>query len=276
MVKENLLKFDGTPLFPERIAYTVPYKLSEPRGELYKAVTDYVREEFNRAEALAEGEGRRGNASASRSPSCSAGSPPRPRRSTSRCAAAASGWRTRLARRRRSRGRDQLARRSALRELDDEDVEDLEDAADDEVEEPRRRSSTRRPRRGPIAELEAEIDTLAPARRRWPRGSAAAATDSKWERARRRSLQTSTEMFDADRAAPEARRLHRAPRHAELPRGADQHAARPRGGRRRHPRRHAAARSGGAAQERSSTTPTCGCCSPPTPPARASTSSAPT
>ena len=29
MVKENLLKFDGTPLFPERIAHTVPYKLSD-------------------------------------------------------------------------------------------------------------------------------------------------------------------------------------------------------------------------------------------------------
>jgi hypothetical protein len=29
MVKENLLKFDGTALFPERIAYTVPYKLSD-------------------------------------------------------------------------------------------------------------------------------------------------------------------------------------------------------------------------------------------------------
>lgn len=28
MVKENLLKFDGRPLFPERIAYTVPYQLS--------------------------------------------------------------------------------------------------------------------------------------------------------------------------------------------------------------------------------------------------------
>src|SRR5450756_525059 len=53
MVKENLLKFDGTPLFPERIAYTVPYKLSEAEAQLYKAVTDYVREEFNRAEALA-------------------------------------------------------------------------------------------------------------------------------------------------------------------------------------------------------------------------------
>src|SRR5258708_29270249 len=53
MVKENLLKFDGTPLFPERIAYTVPYKLSGPEARLYKEVTDYVRDEFNRAEALA-------------------------------------------------------------------------------------------------------------------------------------------------------------------------------------------------------------------------------
>ena len=52
MVKEHLLAFDGTPLFPERIAYTVPYTLSLAEAQLYKAVTDYVREEFNRAEAL--------------------------------------------------------------------------------------------------------------------------------------------------------------------------------------------------------------------------------
>src|SRR5215469_7013697 len=52
MVKENLLKFDATPLFPERLAYTVPYKLSTAEAQLYKAVTDYVRGEFNRAEAL--------------------------------------------------------------------------------------------------------------------------------------------------------------------------------------------------------------------------------
>jgi superfamily II DNA or RNA helicase len=52
MVKENLLKFDGRPLFPERIAYTVPYKLSDPEARLYRDVTDYVRQEFNRAEAL--------------------------------------------------------------------------------------------------------------------------------------------------------------------------------------------------------------------------------
>jgi len=52
MVKESLLKFDGTPLFPERIAYTVPYKLSDPEAALYAAVTQYVREEFDRAEKL--------------------------------------------------------------------------------------------------------------------------------------------------------------------------------------------------------------------------------
>src|SRR5262245_65794134 len=52
MVKESLLKFDATPLFPERIAYTVPYKLSDAEAQLYKAGTDYVREECNRAQAL--------------------------------------------------------------------------------------------------------------------------------------------------------------------------------------------------------------------------------
>jgi SNF2 family DNA or RNA helicase len=34
MVKESLLTFDATPLFPERIAYTVPYKLSDPEAQL--------------------------------------------------------------------------------------------------------------------------------------------------------------------------------------------------------------------------------------------------
>lgn len=52
MVKEQLLKFDGKPLFPQRIAYTVPYKLSALEASLYTAVTTYVREEFDRAEAL--------------------------------------------------------------------------------------------------------------------------------------------------------------------------------------------------------------------------------
>jgi len=54
MVKERLVRFDGTPLFPERIAYTVPYRLSDAEARLYKEVTDYVRQEFNRADALGD------------------------------------------------------------------------------------------------------------------------------------------------------------------------------------------------------------------------------
>ena len=52
LVKEDLLKFDGTPLFPERMAYTVNYDLSPKEAALYSAVTDYVQEEFNRADQL--------------------------------------------------------------------------------------------------------------------------------------------------------------------------------------------------------------------------------
>jgi superfamily II DNA or RNA helicase len=62
MVKEQILRFDGRPLFPERHAYTVPYALSDLEMALYGQVTDYVAEEMGRAERLAaEGEGRRGN-----------------------------------------------------------------------------------------------------------------------------------------------------------------------------------------------------------------------
>ena len=57
MVKERLLKFDGKPLFPERIAHTIPYKLSDSEADLYESVTTYVREEFDRAEALQNAKG---------------------------------------------------------------------------------------------------------------------------------------------------------------------------------------------------------------------------
>ena len=52
LVKEQLLKFDGTPLFPERRAYTVDYDLSDLEAALYEEVTHYVTEEFNRADKL--------------------------------------------------------------------------------------------------------------------------------------------------------------------------------------------------------------------------------
>src|SRR5262249_61334343 len=48
MVKEKLLKFDGTPLFPQRFANTLPYKLSDAEAQLYKMVTDYVRQEWRK------------------------------------------------------------------------------------------------------------------------------------------------------------------------------------------------------------------------------------
>lgn len=52
LMKENLFKFDGARLFPERRAHALPYELSEGESGLYKAVTKYVQEEFNRAAAL--------------------------------------------------------------------------------------------------------------------------------------------------------------------------------------------------------------------------------
>jgi superfamily II DNA or RNA helicase len=52
MVKEKLVKFDGTPLFPERRAYTVNYQLSDLEAALYEAVTDYVKTEMGKADQL--------------------------------------------------------------------------------------------------------------------------------------------------------------------------------------------------------------------------------
>ena len=53
MVKEDLYRFDEKPLFPERMAHTVPYRLSPAEAALYEAVTQYVREEFARADQAA-------------------------------------------------------------------------------------------------------------------------------------------------------------------------------------------------------------------------------
>src|SRR5690606_2227278 len=52
MVKEELVKFDNTPLFPERKAYTVNYTLSTLEAALYQAVTHYVETEMGKADQL--------------------------------------------------------------------------------------------------------------------------------------------------------------------------------------------------------------------------------
>ena len=55
MLKEEMVDFDGHALFPERRAYTVNYDLSDDEQDLYRAVTDYVTEEMNRADQLSKG-----------------------------------------------------------------------------------------------------------------------------------------------------------------------------------------------------------------------------
>ncbi len=160
MVKEHLLKFDGTPLFPERIAYTVPYKLSDPEAALYRDVTDYVRQEFNRAEAL-QNEGRAGTVGFALTilQRRLASSPEAIYQSLRR-------RRERLESRLRElellqRGAqvaDTLA--GAVPALGLEDVEDLEDAPDSEVEAAEDEILDQATAARTISELRAEIDTL--------------------------------------------------------------------------------------------------------------------
>src|SRR5262245_58766827 len=159
MVKESLLKFDGTPLFPERVAYTVPYKLSEAEAQLYKAVTDYVRGEFNRAEAL-QNDKRAGTVGFALTIL--------QRRLASSPEAIYQSLRRR---RERLEGRlreIELLHRAAVIStavteapaLDAEDVDDLEDAPDNEVEAAEEEILDQATAARTIAELKAEIETL--------------------------------------------------------------------------------------------------------------------
>lgn len=159
MVKENLLKFDGRPLFPERIAYTVPYRLSDPEVKLYKAVTDYVREEFNRAEALENGK-RAGTVGFALTilQRRLASSPEAIYQSLRR-------RRDRLEKRWRElellqRGAAVSARLEPGPLLDAEDVEDLDEAPENEVEAAEERVLDQATAAATLAELKTEIATL--------------------------------------------------------------------------------------------------------------------
>jgi SNF2 family DNA or RNA helicase len=160
MVKESLLKFDGTPLFPQRIAYTVPYKLSDAEAQLYKAVTDYVREEFNRADAL-ENDTRAGTVGFALT-------------ILQRRLASSPEAIYQSLRRRRERLESRLRELEVLQRsgqaapvvplaapsLDAEDVDDLEDAPDNEVEAAEEEILDQATASRTIAELRAEIETL--------------------------------------------------------------------------------------------------------------------
>jgi len=57
LVKEDLYTFQCTKLFPERRSYTAEYELSAAEKVLYERVTEYVREEMNRADRNADEKG---------------------------------------------------------------------------------------------------------------------------------------------------------------------------------------------------------------------------
>ena len=159
MVKESLVKFDGTPLFPERIAHTVPYKLSAAEARLYKEVTDYVREEFNRAEAL-QNDKRAGTVGFALTIL--------QRRLASSPEAIYQSLRRRRERLEKRRRELELLQRGAIAEalatatpmLDADDVEDLEDAPDHEVEATEEEILDQATAARTIGELKAEIATL--------------------------------------------------------------------------------------------------------------------
>jgi superfamily II DNA or RNA helicase len=193
LVKEQLLKFDGTPLFPERRAYTVGYKLSDPEAALYKSVTDYVREEFNRADAL-ENEGRKGTVGFALTIL--------QRRLASSPEAILQSLRRRRERLERRLREEQILKRGAalqdderLPSLTEEDIDDLDDAPDAEVEETEETVVDQATAARTIAELQAEIEilknleVLALKVRR-------SGTDKKWEELSS-LLQNHAEMFDA-------------------------------------------------------------------------------
>ena len=48
-IKEDMKNFDGTPLFLPRHVNTVTYNLSDPERDLYREVTTYVRNQYNKA-----------------------------------------------------------------------------------------------------------------------------------------------------------------------------------------------------------------------------------
>jgi len=159
MVKENLLKFDGKPLFPERIAYTVPFKLSEPEARLYKEVTDYVRQEFNRAEAL-QNDKRAGTVGfaltvlqrrLASSPEAIYHSLRRRRERLEKRMKELEDWQ-------RNEGTNQVFISGRL--LDPDDVEDLEEAPENEVENAEEEILDQATASSTIAELLTEIGTL--------------------------------------------------------------------------------------------------------------------
>ncbi|HEU0037121.1 MAG TPA: helicase-related protein [Kofleriaceae bacterium] len=186
MVKEEMVKFDATPLFPERKAYTVNYKLSDIEADLYQAVTNYVQTEMGKADQLdGQRKGMVGFALAALQ-----------RRLASSPEAIYQSLRRRHERLERRLREEKLGRRVQLiaetvTELPD-DEDDLNADEQENLEEQLVDQSTAAQT---IAELEAEIVILAGLEQQ-AKLLVASGQDRKWEELSR-ILQNSPEMHDA-------------------------------------------------------------------------------
>jgi superfamily II DNA or RNA helicase len=194
LVKEQLLKFDGTPLFPERKAYTVNFPLSDPELYLYKRVTDYVRQEFNRAEAL-QNEGRKGTVGFALTIL--------QRRLASSPEAIYQSLKRRRERLQKRLREEQLMKRAAELDLTEglpacsaDELEDIEDAPDFEVEETQEQIVDQASAARTIAELRAEIELLEELEEAALKVRQSG-TDRKWDELSK-LLQNNAEMFDAE------------------------------------------------------------------------------
>ena len=194
LVKEQMLKFDGKPLFPERRAYSPSYKLSDAEAHLYNEVTEYVRREWDRAKALEEGRTRTVGFALTILQRRLASSPEAIYQSLKR-------RRERLERRLTEQ---ELLRRGTIMRvvptpppptLSQDDIDDLEEGPESELEEAEEQIVDQATAASNIEELQAEIEIL--------KGLEALAfkvrasnTDKKWEELSS-ILQNAKEMFDA-------------------------------------------------------------------------------
>ncbi len=191
LVKEDLVKFDGKPLFPERYAYTVNYTLSDPEAALYEAVTSYVRDEFNRADRLGNDK-RKYNVGFALTVL--------QRRLASSPEAIYQSLKRRKERLERRIEEEQLLQRGAqIRRLQDEDIpsweeDDLDDLPDDELENLEEQVVDRASAAQTINELREEIRTLTRLEKS-AKEVRDSAVDRKWEELSQ-FLQDTQEMFD--------------------------------------------------------------------------------
>ena len=194
LLKEQLLKFDGTPLFPERRAYTVNYTLSTQEAHLYQRVTDYVRREFNRADQL-DNNGRKGTIGFALTVL--------QRRLASSPEAIYQSLKRRKARLEDRLREEQLLQRGANANIDpnaglpsytNDEIDELDDSPDDEVENTEEQLVDKATAAQTIVELRAEIAILQELEE-LSRRVRESGKDRKWDELSS-LLQNSQDMFD--------------------------------------------------------------------------------